>query len=155
MKEELNHEHFMKIALDEAQKALDHGEVPVGCVIVGPNDEILGKGFNCPISTHDVTAHAEIIAIRQACDSIKNYRLPKGSRIYVTLEPCLMCTGALLQSRISSLHISTIDSRKNSIHREIDLFNSEYFNHKIEIHYGNKQSESKKLLDDFFSQRRK
>lgn len=155
MKEELNHEYFMNLALEEAEKALQSGEVPVGCIIVGPDNQIIAKGYNSPISTNDVTAHAEVLALKQACQSIKNYRFPKGTRVYVTLEPCLMCTGALLQARISSLHIATIDSRKNSIHREIDLFNSHYFNHKIEIHYGIKQTESKNLLDNFFSQRRK
>ena len=90
---------WMQLAYLQAAKAAELGEVPVGAVIVSQG-QVIGQGFNCPIFTHDATAHAEIRAIRHACEAIRNYRLPSDATIYVTLEPCTMCVGALIHSRI-------------------------------------------------------
>ena len=105
----MNHEDYMKEALDLARKALLKGEVPVGAIIV-LNNKIIGRGYNQSIATNDPSAHAEVVALRDAGNTCKNYRLNKAT-IYTTLEPCLMCTGALIHSRIKDVIFSTRDPK--------------------------------------------
>lgn len=93
-------EYWMRLAYEQAALAAEQGEIPVGAVIVSQN-QVIGRGYNAPISLNDPTAHAEIVALREACQNLKNYRLPEDAVLYVTLEPCTMCVGALVHSRIS------------------------------------------------------
>ena len=109
----MNHEDYMKEALDLARKALLKGEVPVGAIIV-LNNKIIGRGYNQSIATNDPSAHAEVVALRDAGNTCKNYRLNKAT-IYTTLEPCLMCTGALIHSRIKDVIFSTRDPKSGVI----------------------------------------
>lgn len=102
---------FMQLALQNAEKAYKSGEVPVGAVLVGPNQDILGQGYNQVIGTSDSTAHAEIVALREANLSIQNYRLPSGCTMFVTLEPCIMCLGALIHARLEHLVIGSRDPK--------------------------------------------
>lgn len=152
-KNEERDSYFMGLALQEAQKALLCDEIPVGAVITGP-DGVVATGFNQPCQKSDPTAHAEIIALRQACLLQNNYRLSKEFTMYVTLEPCLMCTGALLHARLGRLVIAALDSRPQSIHRQHNFFHSPSFNHHIAVHSGIRAQEATKLLNDFFEKRR-
>jgi tRNA(Arg) A34 adenosine deaminase TadA len=137
----------------QANLALKNNEVPVGCIIVDHTGAIIGHGYNAPIMLNDPTAHAEVQSLRQACLHRKNYRL-KDVTVYVTLEPCLMCVGAFLHARIDKLIIATRDTRNNSIHQHVNLFQSKYFNHQIKVEYGCLEEEAKALLDQFFRERR-
>jgi tRNA(adenine34) deaminase len=145
---------FMNQALDLARNALAHGEVPIGCLLVDDNDRILGTGFNKTITCCDPTAHAEIVALRQACQHEKNYRLSKSVTAYVTLEPCLMCAGAFLHARLERLVIAAKDSRAHSIHKTIDLYSGQYGNHKISVEPGLCAIEAQEILTQFFKDRR-
>ncbi|NBV28277.1 nucleoside deaminase [bacterium] len=149
-----NEQAFMQLALNQAELALAQNEVPIGCIIVNKQEELIGVGYNKPIACHDPTAHAEIECIRQACAQQKNYRLPPGCTAYVTLEPCLMCTGALLNARLDRLVVATRDTRQNSIHQHMDLFQSHFFNHRIIVEYGCLEERAKALLTQFFQERR-
>lgn len=144
---------MMGLALEQAQKAQDQGEVPIGAVIASL-DEVIATGFNQPCLSHDPTAHAEIIALRAACLHQKNYRLGKELTLYVTLEPCIMCAGALLHARIGRLVFGAADSRPQSIHRQMNVFQSPAFNHQIEVRSGVRAEEATELLDNFFASRR-
>lgn len=144
---------YMGLALEQARKAEQHGEVPIGAVIVSP-EGLYASGFNQPCLSHDPTAHAEIIALRQACLKKENYRLGKDFTLYVTLEPCMMCAGALLQARLGRLVFGAEDSRPQSIHRQYNLFQSESFNHQITTHSGVRSQECQQLLTEFFARRR-
>ena len=144
----------MQQAIFHAQQALNDGEVPIGAVLVNSEGQELAFGYNQSIKRSDPTAHAEIQCLRLACTALQNYRLPDGCCLYVTLEPCVMCMGALLHARLSNIVIATRDTRKNSIHRDINLFQSSYFNHKINAFYGCLENEAKELLNKFFMERR-
>ncbi len=145
---------FMEKALELAHKAYNSGEVPIGCLIVSDRGEILGQGFNQPIAQNDPTAHAEIIALRQACQLKNNYRLEKSMTMYVTLQPCLMCAGALLQSRIGRLVIAALDSRPHSIHQSVNLYSGQFGNHQIIQEQGCCAQQAQELLEKFFKERR-
>lgn len=145
--------YFMGLALEQAKQAEALGEVPIGAVIVGPQG-LIATGFNQPCMLADPTAHAEIIALRAACLSLKNYRLGKEFTLYVTLEPCLMCTGALIQSRIGRVVFAAQDSRPQSIHRQHNLFQSQSFNHHISVQSGVRADEAQEILAAFFGKRR-
>ncbi len=143
---------WMLHALALAEKAQKHGEVPVGAVIV-LNDEIIGEGWNQPISKHDPTAHAEIQALRMACDKMNNYRLP-GATLYVSLEPCIMCAGAIVHARIQRVLFSANEPKTGAAGSCIDIFNIEQLNHKVQYEQGLLAAQSSQLLRDFFKARR-
>jgi len=142
---------FMEAAIEMAKKAAKIDEVPVGAVIT-LNDTIIGKGFNQVISQNDVSAHAEIIAIKEASKTINNYRLTDAC-IYVTLEPCHMCAKALIDARVSKLIYSASEPKTGSI-ESIDNMYEKNFNHKIEYKKGLFEEETSNLLKDFFRLKR-
>jgi len=144
---------WMQLAYAQAAEAAELGEIPVGAVIVSQG-QIIGQGFNSPISTHDATAHAEILAIRQACQSIKNYRLPNDATLYVTLEPCTMCVGALIHSRIQRVVFSATEPKAGSLVSARQLLNSGYYNHVFEFEGGCMQGQCSEQLSSFFKMRR-
>ncbi len=143
----------MGVALSLAKKAYKEDEVPVGAILVDKYGEIIGKGYNRPISLCDPTAHAEILAIRMASKKIKNYRL-LDTTLYVTLEPCPMCAGAILYARIKRLVIGTLDPKTGSCISLYNIVKDERFNHQVELCYGVRQAECSKLLKEFFKQKR-
>jgi len=142
----------MEHALSLAKKAEEHGEVPVGAVIVRDN-EIIGEGFNQPISEHDCTAHAEINALRAACDLEQNYRLPDAT-MYVTLEPCIMCAGAIVHARIKRVVYATKEPKTGAVGSCFDIFNTQQLNHYVHCEHGLLEAESRALLLNFFKSRR-
>lgn len=146
------HESFMKIALDEAKKAADIDEVPVGAVIV-KNDIIISQAFNNRESSKDATAHAEIIAIKKACEALGGWRLI-DCEMYVTLEPCIMCSGAILQSRIGKLYIGTMDPKAGAAGSVINVFEDYWFHHRCDVEKGILQEECSSILKDFFKKKR-
>lgn len=144
---------FMQIALDLAQQAGVAGEVPVGAIVV-KDGEIIGRGSNAPITTHDPTAHAEIRAMRDAAQHINNYRLV-GCILYVTLEPCAMCTGAIQHARIAKLIYGASDPKTGACGSVVNLMAEPKLNHHTEISGGVLAAECGALLSNFFSARRK
>jgi tRNA(adenine34) deaminase len=140
---------FMFAALQEAEKALEDNEVPIGAVVVKGN-KIIGRGFNQVEKLKDATAHAEMIALTSAANNIGNWRLSECS-IYVTLEPCIMCTGALLASRIKDLYFSIFDTKFGACGSLHNLAEYSKTNHKINVYSGIYSDESKKLLQEFFN----
>jgi len=143
---------FMKAALAEAKVAAAANEVPVGAVIVR-NGEIVASGQNRPVQDHDPTAHAEIVAIRAAAEEARNYRLP-DTTIYVTLEPCPMCVGAMLHARIFRLVFGAYDPKSGAAGTVIDLCDDRRFNHRIEVNGGLLEEQCGALLKSFFAKRR-
>ncbi|MDE3021505.1 MAG: tRNA adenosine(34) deaminase TadA [Pseudomonadota bacterium] len=143
----------MRLALDLARKAQDLGEVPVGAIVVS-NGQIIGSGFNCPVSRHDPSAHAEIRALREATEKVGNYRLP-GKTLYVTLEPCAMCAGAVQHARIQRLVFGAPDPKTGACGSVIDLFADRRLNHHTEVIGGVLAASSSNLLRDFFRIRRR
>jgi tRNA(adenine34) deaminase len=144
---------FMFAALQEAEKALDENEVPVGAVIVIDN-KIIGRGYSQVEKLKDATAHAEMIALTAAANHIGNWRLNECS-IYVTLEPCIMCTGAMLASRINELYFAAFDPKFGACGSLYNLAEESKTNHKIKVFSGIYAEESKKLLQEFFSRLQK
>jgi tRNA(adenine34) deaminase len=145
--------HFMACALELARKAQAEGEVPVGAVLVREG-EIIGEGWNRPIASNDPTAHAEIQALRDAGKRIGNYRLP-GSTLYVTLEPCPMCAGALIHARVARVVFGAYDPKGGAAGSVFNLLPSdERFNHHVECSGGVLQEECGDLLREFFKHRR-
>ncbi len=142
----------MQRAFELAQKAEENDEVPVGAVIVC-QDQIIGEGWNQPISSNDPTAHAEIMALRDAGNRIGNYRLP-GTTMYVTLEPCAMCAGALVHARIAKLVYAADDTKTGACGSVINLVQTDELNHKLEIEKGLMEDECRSLIQDFFKQKR-
>jgi len=145
-------EKYMRRAIELAEQGEALGEVPVGAVIVC-NDEIVGEGFNQPITSHDPTAHAEVVALRSAANSIQNYRVI-DSTLYVTLEPCTMCVGALIHARISRLVFGTNEPKAGAVVSQSQLLDASYFNHRIEMQNGVLAEECQHQLSDFFRRRR-
>jgi tRNA(adenine34) deaminase len=145
-------EKWMRLALKEAIKAQSKGEVPVGAVLV-KNGFIIAKAYNQPIAKNDATAHAEIQLIREAGMKLKNYRL-NGTSLYVTLEPCAMCLGAIIHARIDRVIFGAHDSKTKVSESLENLTETNYFNHKIDLVSGVLENECKKLLKDFFISRR-
>lgn len=150
--EPANHEKWMRCALELAREAGESGEVPVGCVIVA-GGEIVGKGRNSPILSLDPTAHAEILAIRQAAFALTNYRLTEAT-IYSTLEPCVMCAGAIVMARIPKLVFGARDLRFGGVRARFQLADSPLLNHQVEIVEGVLGAEATIMLRQFFSARR-
>lgn len=151
--DDIIHQKWMKHALMLAERSRDEGEVPVGALIV-KGEELIAEGWNRPIETHDATAHAEIMAIREAGRMLNNYRLP-DTRIYVTLEPCTMCAGAIVHARIGQLFFGTADPRTGTAGSAIDLFSQTYHNHQVDVTGGIMQKECGDILRAFFKARRK
>lgn len=145
--------YWMQQALLEAVRAAESGEIPVGAVLV-LDDQLLARGHNQSIAHHDPTAHAEIQVLRQAARKLGNYRLP-GATLYVTLEPCPMCVGALIHSRIARLVFAADDPRTGAVHSAIDLLAHPSHNHRIQACSGLLANEAGDLLRRFFRERRK
>jgi tRNA(adenine34) deaminase len=144
--------HYMQEALALAQAAGRANEVPVGAVLVA-DGEIIGRGSNAPIATNDPTAHAEIQAIRLAAAAVGNYRLV-DTTLYVTLEPCPMCAGAMVHARVGRLVYGCADPRSGSAGSVYDLVRSEQLNHRLEVTAGVLEDDCRELLQGFFRQRR-
>lgn len=145
--------YWMQHALTLAGEAQTIHEVPIGAVLVNTQNEIIGEGWNQPISSHDPTAHAEIVALRQAARRQQNYRL-LGSTLYVTLEPCLMCLGAMLHARITRLVFGAADPKINTSLKVLELLQHPGLNHRLEYTGGILQTECSDLLKRFFAERR-
>lgn len=142
----------MGVALELARQAASFDEVPVGAVVI-KDGEIVGRGFNQPIGRHDPTAHAEVMALRDAAECLGNYRLP-GCTLYVTLEPCAMCIGAIFHARIGRVVFGARDPKTGAAGSVIDLFAEERLNHHAEIVGGVRAEECGALLSGFFAARR-
>ena len=145
-------EDFLRQALELAREAESAGEVPVGAIVV-LNGEVIGRGRNSPISSNDPTAHAEILALREAAAAIRNYRV-EGATLYVTLEPCVMCAGALVQARVSRLVFGTRDLRFGGVRSKFRLADADVLNHRVEVVEGVLGAECAELIQNFFSARR-
>ncbi len=143
---------FMALALDLAREAATLGEVPVGAIVVR-DGEIIGRGRNQPIGRHDPTAHAEVMALRDAATRLGNYRIP-GCTLYVTLEPCAMCIGAIFHARIGRVVFGACDPKTGAAGSVIDLFRVEQLNHHAEVVGGVRAEECGALLSGFFAARR-
>jgi tRNA(adenine34) deaminase len=145
-------EYWMRRAIELAAQGEAADEVPVGAVIVRDN-QLIGEGFNQSISKHDPTAHAEIVALRMAARQAKNYRLV-GATLYVTLEPCTMCVGALVHARIARLVYGTTEPKAGAVESKSRLLDSEHFNHRLESVGGVCATECQQQLSQFFLRRR-
>ena len=145
-------EKWMSLALEQARKAEEEGEVPVGAVLV-KDDLLIAKAHNQPISTNDPTAHAEIQLLRAAGEELKNYRLT-GTSLYVTLEPCAMCLGAIMHARVEHVVFGAYDPKTGVCGSSENLMDAKCFNHKINLASGVMENESKRLLKNFFNSRR-
>ncbi|MDX2042477.1 MAG: tRNA adenosine(34) deaminase TadA [Acidobacteriota bacterium] len=144
---------FMGFALAEAQRARDVGEVPIGAIVVIDN-QIVGNGHNQPIELNDPTAHAEILAIRRAAERIGNYRLTDAT-MYVTIEPCAMCAGAMVNARIKRLVYGATEIRAGAVNSVFQICSNSSLNHQVEVTSGVRDDECRKLMQEFFKQRRK
>ncbi len=143
---------FMQAAIDLARRAAENGEVPVGAVVV-KDGEIIGRGSNAPIRLQDPSAHAEILAMRDAAKNIGNYRLVDCT-LYVTLEPCAMCTGAIQHARITNLIYGASDPKTGACGSVVNLMTEEKLNHHTKVKNGLLAEEAGQILSDFFKQRR-
>ncbi len=146
--------YLMKVALKEAQSALDQGEVPVGAVLAQANGTILASAHNMPLSLKDPTAHAEILAIRKAARRVGNYRLPETTLV-VTIEPCPMCMGAALHARVSHLVYGASDPKAGAAGSLFDLSSDRRLNHAMKVTSGVMEAESRSLIQEFFRAKRK
>ena len=142
----------MLLALEQAQHAWRLGEVPVGAVVV-KDGEVIATGYNQPIGSHDPTAHAEIVALRAAADKLGNYRLP-GCELYVTLEPCVMCSGAMMHARLARVVYAATDPKTGACGSVLNLFEQEQLNHHTEVVGGVLADEASAMLKAFFAERR-
>jgi len=143
---------FMAKALALAAEGAALGEVPVGAVLV-QQGEIVGRGFNCPISGHDPSAHAEMVAIRNAAQAVQNYRLP-GSTLYVTLEPCSMCAGLIVHSRIARVVFGALEPKAGVAQSQGQFFSQGFLNHRLVVEGGVLAEECGAILSEFFRARR-
>ncbi|MDR3100735.1 MAG: tRNA adenosine(34) deaminase TadA [Paraburkholderia sp.] len=145
--------HFMRLALEAAEEARAAGEVPVGAVLVR-GDEVVATGFNHPIGAHDPSAHAEMAALRAAGAALRNYRLP-GCELYVTLEPCLMCAGAIMHARIARVVYGARDPKTGACGSVVDAFSNGQLNHHTGVAGGVLETECGEALRAFFAERRR
>ena len=144
----------MDLALDEARKAFDQGEIPVGAVLVDSQGDILARAGNSPIGLHDPTGHAEILVLRKGAEKLGNYRLP-GSVLICTLEPCIMCLGAMIQARVAGLVFGTADPKAGAVvSRMCPEQDLPWLNHRFWVFPGIREQECRGLLQSFFAQRR-
>ena len=146
------HECYMRAALEEARKGFDAGEVPVGAVVVA-DGRIIGRGFNQPLGGHDPTAHAEVVAIRAAAREIGNYRLV-GSTLYVTIEPCLMCVGAMVHARVETLVFGAPEPKAGAVVSSCRAHKLPSLNHRIEVLGGVLEEDCRAIIQEFFRGRR-
>ncbi len=146
------HDRWMRIALDEARRGLEAGEVPIGAIVV-VGDEIVGRAFNQPIGLNDPTAHAEILAMREASRAAANYRLT-GATLYVTLEPCLMCAGAMVHARIGTLVFGATEPRTGAVISNLQALALPHHNHRVEVVAGVLEDECREIIQQFFRSRR-
>jgi tRNA(adenine34) deaminase len=146
------HETFMQLALTLARGARQNGEVPVGAVVV-LDGRIIGRGANSPIAASDPTAHAEILALREAATTLANYRI-ENATLYCTIEPCVMCAGALVAARISTLVFGARDIRFGGVRSKFQIADSDLLNHRVQIIEGVLGFECSQLLREFFESRR-
>ncbi len=145
-------EQFMRIALEEAKRAEEEGDVPIGAVLVSER-RVIGRGRNRPISLCDPTAHAEILSLREGAARVGNYRLP-NSTLYVTIEPCAMCAGAILQARVRRLIFGAEDPKTGAVHSIYSLLEDERLNHRVEVISGVLVEECRDIMQRFFRERR-
>jgi len=150
----MNDDYYMMLAIKEAYKAEEIDEVPVGAVIVDENSQVIGQGFNRPISTNDPTSHAEINAIRMASDTRKNYRLTQTS-LYVTIEPCIMCMGAIIHARINRVVFGASDPKWGAVVSLYEMASDHRLNHCPEIVSGICEEETRALIKGFFRKKRR
>lgn len=148
----MNDMDYMGLALDEAKKAYAIGEVPIGAVIV-KDGEVIAAAHNLRETGHDATAHAEVMAIRQACEKIGHWRLT-GAMLYVTIEPCPMCAGALVMSRVARLVYGAADYKAGAVESLFNITNHSGLNHRIEVTAGVREEECRSLMKGFFRERR-
>ena len=146
-------EEWMKIAIDEAHLAMDENEIPVGAVLI-QNNKLIAQAHNRPIKNNDPTAHAEIEVLRKAGEKLQNYRLAKTT-LYVTLEPCTMCLGAMIHARIERVVFGASDPKSGVCGSNLDLSLESIFNHQISVSGGVLEIECKNILQSFFKLRRK
>lgn len=143
---------FMQLALEQAQLAKASGEVPVGAVLVS-NNQVIAAGHNQPITQNDPSGHAEILALRAAGQNLGNYRLP-DTTLYVTLEPCMMCSGAIMHARVSRLVYGARDPKTGCVHSVLNLFDNQQLNHHTIVEGGILENQCAQVLKDFFKERR-
>lgn len=148
----MNDMEYMGLALDEAKKAYAIGEVPIGAIIV-KDGEVIAAAHNLRETGHDATAHAEVMAIRQACEKIGHWRLT-GATLYVTIEPCPMCAGALVMSRVARLVYGAADYKAGAVESLFNITNHSGLNHRIEVTAGVREEECRSLMKEFFRERR-
>lgn len=149
---DIRDEDFMRLALEQARLGWARGEVPVGAVVV-KDGEVVAQGFNQPIGSHDPTAHAEVVALRAAAEKLGNYRLP-GCELFVTLEPCLMCSGAMMHARLARVVFGAADPKTGACGSVVNLFENPQLNHHTEVRGGVLAGETSDLLRAFFAERR-
>jgi tRNA(adenine34) deaminase len=145
-------EYYLRMALDLARESAQAGEVPVGAVVVY-QARVIGRGRNAPVSTSDPTAHAEILALREAGAALGNYRL-EGAALYVTIEPCVMCAGALVAARVSRLVFGARDLRFGGVRSKFRVADADVLNHQVEVVEGVLGAECAALMQEFFGERR-
>lgn len=143
---------FMQLALEQAQLAKASGEVPVGAVLVS-NNQVIAAGHNQPITQNDPSGHAEMLALRAAGQNLGNYRLP-DTTLYVTLEPCMMCSGAIMHARVSRLVYGARDPKTGCVHSVLNLFDNQQLNHHTIVEGGILENQCAQVLKDFFKERR-
>lgn len=146
------HQRWMREAIEQAHAAGDRGEVPVGAVLI-ETGKIIGSGYNQPIGSHDPTAHAEIVALRAGSQAKQNYRLP-ATTLYVTIEPCTMCVGALIHARVELLVFGAREPRAGAIVSQANLLNEQHYNHKLSYVEGVLAEECGGLVKAFFKAKR-
>lgn len=146
-------DEYMGLALAEAERARAAGEVPVGAVVV-VEDQVVGAGFNQPIATHDPTAHAEVVAMRAAAQAVGNYRLT-GATLYVTVEPCMMCVGAMVHARIGTVVFGAAEPKAGALVSAQRAHEAPGLNHRLAVRAGVREEECRALMQEFFRERRR
>ena len=149
----MDDEYYMNLAIEQARAAAEIDEVPVGAVIISPDNDIIGTGFNRPIYSNDPTSHAEINAIRAASSALNNYRLT-DTTLYVTIEPCVMCMGAIIHARIKRVVYGANDPKWGAVSSLYKMAEDTRFNHQPEITSGICEHETRQILKDFFINKR-
>lgn len=143
---------FMRRAMALAEQAASEGEVPVGALVVR-DGQVIGEGYNQPISSCDPTGHAEIVAMRKACETLQNYRL-SGCHLYVTIEPCTMCVGAMIHARIDKIIFGAAEPRAGALQSQLRLMDRDHYNHSIEWQGGVLAEECGEIISSFFRRKR-
>jgi tRNA(adenine34) deaminase len=147
-----SNEEFMRVALAEAELARAEGEVPIGAIVV-VDGEIKGRGHNAVIQNSDPTAHAEIMAMREAAQTLGNYRLT-GATLYSTIEPCPMCAGAMVHARVARLIYGAMDEKAGAVDSHFEICSTDFLNHRIVVEKGILEAECRQMIQSFFRQKR-